>query len=298
MSRGDRDEKVEQARELYAQGNSYKVISEKLGVPAGTLRRWKSTYKWGDIQVRKDIYPEQIRGEQKEPNNMSEQVSEHNVENVSWITIENEYVTDIRKNPQSLKKLAEKYNVSYDYLRAYAAGHDWKKKRQLYVTNVSQKLVDKQANKDVDRIQRLMEIADTAADKAEQAILELETYLVTNRTTERTIEYKEGGGGKPTPIKEIINEKENLVQVTGPVNCKGLNMVANALKNIKEVYMLSANLKQIEHREEYDKRKLEIELLNMENRYKIDSEPESADDDNFLEALNKQAVEVWREEQE
>lgn len=44
------NEKVEKAHELYKEGMKLVDIAAKLGVPAGTVRRWKSTYQWGDIQ--------------------------------------------------------------------------------------------------------------------------------------------------------------------------------------------------------------------------------------------------------
>lgn len=40
------NEKVQEAQVLYKSGIPLVEIAEKLGVPAGTVRRWKSTYKW------------------------------------------------------------------------------------------------------------------------------------------------------------------------------------------------------------------------------------------------------------
>lgn len=40
------NEKRFKAETLYKKGLSYKEISEKLGTPESTIRRWKSTYKW------------------------------------------------------------------------------------------------------------------------------------------------------------------------------------------------------------------------------------------------------------
>jgi len=43
---------VDEAFALYRQGLKLKDIAEKLDVPSSTIRRWKSTYKWG-VNVRK-----------------------------------------------------------------------------------------------------------------------------------------------------------------------------------------------------------------------------------------------------
>lgn len=40
------DERIEQARELYLKGLKLVDISKRLDLPEGTVRRWKSTYKW------------------------------------------------------------------------------------------------------------------------------------------------------------------------------------------------------------------------------------------------------------
>lgn len=40
------DERIEQARELYLKGLKLVDISRRLDLPEGTVRRWKSTYKW------------------------------------------------------------------------------------------------------------------------------------------------------------------------------------------------------------------------------------------------------------
>jgi len=43
------DKRIEQAQELYLKGSKLIDISKQLNLPEGTVRRWKSTYKW-DIE--------------------------------------------------------------------------------------------------------------------------------------------------------------------------------------------------------------------------------------------------------
>lgn len=40
------DERAKKAHDLYKQGNKLIDIANELGLPPGTVRRWKSTYKW------------------------------------------------------------------------------------------------------------------------------------------------------------------------------------------------------------------------------------------------------------
>ena len=48
------NKKAEEARELYQQGMPLVEIAKKLNTPAGTVRRWKSTYKWDAESERSD----------------------------------------------------------------------------------------------------------------------------------------------------------------------------------------------------------------------------------------------------
>lgn len=50
----------------------------------------------------------------------------------------------------------------------------------------------------------------------------------------------------------------------------------------------------LEQKEPIDEKKLEIELLKLESQIK-DSQPEEEAEDNFLDALNASAAEVWGE---
>ena len=40
------DKRIEQAKKLYLKGSKLVDISKQLNLPEGTVRRWKSTYKW------------------------------------------------------------------------------------------------------------------------------------------------------------------------------------------------------------------------------------------------------------
>lgn len=62
---------------------------------------------------------------------------------ISWVDIETEYVTDMRKKPCTLKGLAEKYGVSLQRVKEYAAECEWTAKRNKHHTNTIQKTVEK-----------------------------------------------------------------------------------------------------------------------------------------------------------
>lgn len=48
-----KNEKAGEAERLYQEGLKLKDIASRLGLPEGTVRRWKSTYKWGSERSEK-----------------------------------------------------------------------------------------------------------------------------------------------------------------------------------------------------------------------------------------------------
>ncbi len=267
---------ADKAYELYKDGMKLVDIADQLGKPEGTIRRWKNTYDWDN-----------------ERSDCKANESERS-ELVSWVEIEHEYVTDISRKPCSLEDLAKKHNTSVGTVEKYSMEHKWSEKRKNYKESIKQKALEKSSDTDADRIARLLSIADKAAEKAEQALGELEQYVVRDKKKVKTVEYNdEAAIGKPT--KEIIDETEHINIANGPVDRLGLSQVTGALKNLKEIYMIPNALDAQKHSQEVDRRKLDLELLKLEMQTK-----ESADDtpeqDNFLDALNASAQEVWSDE--
>ena len=265
---------ADKAYELYKDGMKLVEIADQLEKPEGTIRRWKNTYNW-----------DSERSELK-TNDKSERS-----ESVSWVEIENEYVTDISRKPCTLEKLAGKYQIAIGTVEKYSMEHSWSEKRKNYKESIKQKAIEKSSEEDADRIARLLSITDKAIEKAEQALDELEQYVVKDKKKVKTVEYNEETAiGKPT--KEVIDETEHINVVNGPVDRMGLSQVSNALKSIKEIYMLPTTLEAQKHSQEVDKRKLELDLARLEMQTK-DSEEEKQEQDNFLDALNQSAKEVW-----
>lgn len=48
------DQRVEEARKLYASGAKLIEVSQKLGIPIGTIRSWKNRYKWDNATLQKN----------------------------------------------------------------------------------------------------------------------------------------------------------------------------------------------------------------------------------------------------
>ena len=48
------DQRIEEARKIYASGAKLIEVSQKLGIPEGTIRSWKNRYKWDDATLQKN----------------------------------------------------------------------------------------------------------------------------------------------------------------------------------------------------------------------------------------------------
>lgn len=258
----------DKAREMYNNGMKLVDIAVELDVPPGTVRRWKSTHNWDGERSECDANRTCERSE-----------------SISWVKIEHEYVTDIRKKPCTLEELAAKHNIATGTIEKYSMQHEWSEKRKRYKESIQQKALEKSSEKDADRITRLLQIADLATDKAEQALNELEQYVVKSKKKVRTVEYKDNTAiGKPT--KEVINETEDVKIENGPVDRMGLSLVTSALKNIKELYALPADMDSKKYQVEYERRRAEKE----------GGETEEYESDGFMEALLCDVAATFKED--
>ena len=272
-----KDARADKAFEMYKQGLKLIEIANQLGIAEGTVRSWKNRYKWDDGGNAT------LQKKEKKERNVAKKIATQ-TNDASWVEIEHEYVTDISRKPCSLEDLARKYSIPIQTIKDQSATGKWSDKRAEYKLKKNQKLIEKSSDADADRIVRLLSIADKAAEKAEQALGELEQYVVRDKKKVKTVEYKDNTAiGKPT--KEIIDETERINIASGPIDRLGLSQVTGALKNLKEIYMIPAAL---------EKQSAETALLKA--KVQTDDEEETADD-GFLEALQGSAAEDWMDEE-
>ena len=202
-----KDARADKAFELYRQGLKLTEIANRLGVAEGTVRSWKNRYKWGG---------EPSATLQKKKRNVAKEIATR-TDAVSWIEIEHEYVTDISRKPCSLEDLAKKYSIPIQTVMDQSAKGKWSDKRREYKEDTKKKALEKSSDADADRIARLLSIADKAAEKAEQALGELEQYVVKDKKKVKTVEYNDDTAiGKPT--REVIDETEHINIANGPID--------------------------------------------------------------------------------
>lgn len=153
-------------------------------------------------------------------------------EKSDWIKISNEYKT----TNISQKALAEKYEIPYPTLRDRAHKEKWtearKKFREKVVKKTNNAAVRKKVKAEVNRLGRVYSNADKLMEKLEQAIAELNTYMVTENERSKEVTYDSKIG---KPKKEKITTKQKLKRQEGVVDRSAMRSIASTLKDIKDI---------------------------------------------------------------
>lgn len=169
-----------------------------------------------------------------------------------WQTIKTEYIT----TDTSYRKLAQKYGVSYVQIGNVGKEENWVELRKRHLDEVLTKTLASDTQKKVDRAKRLRDAADRLLEKVERAIDELDLQMVTNKNKTKVIEYNNPQrADKPT--KEIVEEREEILSVSSIVDRKGLQQIAAALKDIRDIHGIQTEL---------DKREQKARIANLERQ--------------------------------
>lgn len=149
--------KAEVALNLYRQGVLLKDIAAQLGVPAGTVRRWKSTYKWEDSERSVK------NNERSDKKTLKERAVNADVESV------NENVELTEKQRLFCMFYVRCFNATKAYQKAYqcsyqmACGHGHELLKNVEIKNEIQRLKQSRLNRELldesDIFQKYMDIA-------------------------------------------------------------------------------------------------------------------------------------------
>lgn len=116
-----------------------------------------------------------------------------------WTQIKSEYITDSKS---SYRKLAKKYDVPFATLQCRARKEGWTELKKQTQDNIITKTIDKDTDKKVDRMTRLMDVTDKLLVKIEETVERLSTEgIVLDKSTLRQI------SGALKDIKDIQGVK-------------------------------------------------------------------------------------------
>ena len=156
------------------------------------------------------------------------------INNLDWVNIRNEYVT----GEDGLRTLAKKYNVSMRTVGNRSKDEEWPKLRKEYHNSSVTAVIEEAVKQDVNRVARIINVADTAIKAVEDALPELRTYIMKHSMKIKKDTIDPFTGKK---IGETTIEKDELVMVQGCIDTLKLYQLTQAIKNLKDVQMLRSD---------------------------------------------------------
>lgn len=288
----------DKAYEMYKSGMKLVNIAGQLDLPEGTVRRWKSTYKWdGERSDSKSERSERKRAKKKVQ-----------IDDGTRETLQNENLTP--EQQMFCIYYSRTFNATQSYLKAYGCTYESAMVRGCeLLRNVKVRA----------EIERLKEIKRQQIVAGEDDVVELQMRIAFADIGDYTsfgqeqvpvmamygpvqVENKETGQ-KETLMKDInvvrLKESCNVdTQIIQEVK-QGKDGVTIKLADKQKALDWLTNYFEMnpmnKHKKEFDKRKLELDLLRLEMQTKESGSDEPAKD-NFLDALNQSAGEVWQDE--
>lgn len=276
------NEKAEEAKQLYKKGMKLVEIAEKLEVPAGTVRRWKSTYKWDGEQKSERSDKKNERSEKNKRDNKKAIAKE--VEEV----IQNTELTDKQqlfciyyiKCFNATKAYQKAYGV--DYATAASIGYrllenDGVKKE---INRLKKERLNRELLSESDIFQKYMDIAFAdVTDFVEFGNEEMDITLDNGEQKTITVSHvniKNSFEVDGTLISEVSKGKDG-VKVKLADRMKALQWISDHMDLATE------------------EQKAKIAIM----KAKVESDDDTGQaDDGFLEALNATAKEDWTDEED
>lgn len=279
--------KAEEARKMYEAGKKLVEIAQALGVPPGTVRRWKSTYKWDG--ERSDLKSERSGKKSERSHNKINDKNKAVAEEVEQV-VSNAGLTD--KQRLFCIYYVRCFNAAKAYQKAYGVSYATAKSagyRMLTNVRVKEEIMNLKS----DRMNRELLTADDIFQKyIDIAFADMNDYL----------EWREEDVPVITAFGLLKDEKGNVItRKTNVLHFKDSNdvdgtIVSEVTMGNKPTVKLADRLKALNWLADHmdlatEKQKAEIELL----RARIGDDSTATGDDGFIDALNA-ASEVWNDE--
>lgn len=207
------DKRIEQAKAMYLQGRKLVDIAEELGLPEGTVRRWKCTHKWDNERSDEKV---NVRNEKRHVKKDKKEAIASDVEQV----IENPDLTD--KQRLFCLHYVRCFNATKAYQKAYGCGYDvanaegYKLLVNPCIIHEIRRLKQNRLNREMldehDIFQKYMDIA--FADITDYVAFGTREVQYTDKSgVERTVQVpfvdlKESSGVDGTLVSEVKQGKE------------------------------------------------------------------------------------------
>lgn len=257
----------------YMAGMKYKDLAEKYGTTINTIKSWKKRYGW-----------ERKKGAHKNEKGCTQNKQRAAVAPVQQNdgtkeTLENDELTP--EQQMFCVFYSKTFNATQSYLKAYGCSYETALRagpRLLGNVGVKKEL------------ERLKEIKRQQIVAGAEDIVELQMRIAFGDIGDVLEFGKRGVDLKDSDMIDtqlIASVKEGKDGVS--VKMKDSQKAIDWLTKYFELNPMD------QHKREFDKRRLELEILRLEMQTK-DTEDSTSETDNFLDALNQTAQEVWQHE--
>lgn len=280
-------ENYEKAELDYMAGMKYKDIAGKYGTTINTVKSWKKRYGWnreGGAPKTEKVCTQKSKGAHKvvAP-----------IDDGTKATLQNDDLTP--EQQMFCIYYSKTFNAAQSYQKAYGCKYETAMVNGCLLLRNTKVREEIERLKEIKRQQIVAGTDDIVELQMRIAFADIGNYMSFGQKEiedpETGIEYMIS----TVDLKESANTDTQIIQEVKRGKDGVSIKLADRQKAIDWLTMFFEMNPTDKHRKEFDKHKLDLELLKLEMQAK-----ESADDtpeqDNFLDALNASAQEVWSDE--
>ncbi|WP_455794243.1 terminase small subunit [Clostridium butyricum] len=306
----------ELAEEDYINGMKYKEIAEKYNVSINTVKSWKTRYKWckdkkGMHTKSKKVCTQNKKSAGAKKNNECD-IKEPIADEVKEV-MENEELTD--KQRLFCVIYAKCLNATKAYQKIYKCTYETAMVNGCKL--LSNTKIKEQLNKLIESDLNYEFLQKSIIQKYKDiAFADINDYI--EYGTEYEPQYDENGNVKLDENGEMVTKPKSYVLLNNSVKTDGTLISEISAGNTGVRIKLADRMKALEELKkmrslltEDEKKTLDIQCKKLQNEKikkdieKIDAEivritgngdKDKVQDDGFIDALNQQATEVWKDE--
>ena len=280
-------ENYEKAEQDYMNGMKYRDIAEKYGTTINTVKSWKKRYGWNreeGAHKSKKGCTQKGKGASKTATSIDDGTKE---------TLQNDGLTP--EQQMFCIYYSRTFNAAQSYQKAYGCSYEnamvegSKSLRKPKVRAEIERL------KEIKRQQIVAGTDDIVELQMRIAFADIGNYMSFGQ---KEIEDPETGIEYMVSTVDLKESKDTDTQLLQEVK-RGKDGVSVKLKDAQKAIDWLTKFFEMnpddKHRKEFDKRRLDLELLRLEMQTK-ESTDDTPEQDNFLDALNTSAQEVWSDE--
>lgn len=291
------NEKISEAFQLFQKGEKLVSIAKKLGVPEGTVRRWKSTYRWSDSNGERSNQ----NSERSDKNKKRASARKEVLDPLELVIKDfNENVTMNEKQKLFCIHYVKSFNATKSYMKVYGCDY-W-----VAAANASRLLKDAKITDEIHRLklaklnQAMLEPSDIFQKYMDIAFSDITDFLHFGRELVPVM----GPFGPITGVnedgkKEVIMKEVNVVKFHESDYVDGT--LISEVKQGKDgaSIKLADRMKALDWLAQHmnmatEEQKMRMELMRLKATAQGEG-PEEYEDDGFIAALGGKAAEVWKD---